>query len=50
MRVTPENTACPECKKRVDWKDAPHCKPFCSERCKLFDLGKWADNGHVIND
>jgi endogenous inhibitor of DNA gyrase (YacG/DUF329 family) len=30
---------CPTCKQRVE----PECKtfPFCSERCRLIDLGNW---------
>jgi endogenous inhibitor of DNA gyrase (YacG/DUF329 family) len=24
--------------------------PFCSERCKLIDLGKWLDGQHRIED
>jgi endogenous inhibitor of DNA gyrase (YacG/DUF329 family) len=31
---------CPICKKRVTSKDAEF--PFCSDRCRLIDLGKWA--------
>jgi uncharacterized protein len=50
MCVNKKKIPCPECRKRIDWKDAPEFKPFCSERCKLFDLGKWADDGHVISD
>jgi uncharacterized protein len=23
--------------------------PFCSERCRLVDLGKWASGGYVIS-
>lgn len=23
-------------------------RPFCSERCKLIDLGQWADEGYKI--
>ena len=23
-------------------------RPFCSERCKLIDLGEWASDGYVI--
>lgn len=23
--------------------------PFCSDRCKLIDLGKWASGGYVIS-
>ncbi|ORU94357.1 MAG: DNA gyrase inhibitor [Cycloclasticus sp. symbiont of Bathymodiolus heckerae] len=39
---------CPNCKKEVLWnKDYPF-KPFCSERCKLIDLGDWASGAHAI--
>jgi endogenous inhibitor of DNA gyrase (YacG/DUF329 family) len=23
--------------------------PFCSDRCRLIDLGKWASGGYVIS-
>ena len=29
--------------------EAPHL-PFCSERCKLLDLGKWLDGTHRIEE
>ncbi len=32
---------CPTCKKKTKWKNNPF-RPFCSERCKLIDLGRWA--------
>jgi endogenous inhibitor of DNA gyrase (YacG/DUF329 family) len=32
---------CPTCKKETDSSGNPY-RPFCSERCKLIDLGKWA--------
>ena len=36
---------CPICKKPVpdDEPDRPKAYPFCSERCKLVDLGRWLD-------
>jgi len=37
---------CPICKKPVKKSDADF--PFCSERCRLFDLGKWASGEYVI--
>lgn len=37
---------CPICKKPVS-VNAPEM-PFCSERCRLIDLGKWADEGYRI--
>ena len=38
---------CPICKKDVTDKDAEF--PFCSDRCRLIDLGKWASGGYVIS-
>jgi endogenous inhibitor of DNA gyrase (YacG/DUF329 family) len=38
---------CPICKKIVKSTDAEF--PFCSERCRLIDLGKWASGGYVIS-
>lgn len=37
---------CPTCKKLV-LRAEPEF-PFCSERCRLIDLGKWASGGYVI--
>lgn len=39
---------CPNCKKDVEWSSASIYKPFCSERCKLIDLGAWADGSYSI--
>ena len=33
---------CPTCGKPVEWSAASAFRPFCSERCKLIDLGAWA--------
>lgn len=33
--------ACPTCGKAVAWTPAEKWRPFCSERCKLIDLGEW---------
>jgi len=38
---------CPICKKEALWDDNPF-RPFCSERCKLTDLGKWASEDYRI--
>jgi len=38
---------CPNCKKEIEWKDNPW-RPFCSERCKLIDLGEWASDKYKI--
>jgi uncharacterized protein len=38
---------CPICKKPAKATDPDF--PFCSERCRLIDLGKWASGGYVIS-
>ncbi len=38
---------CPTCRKIV-LRDEPDF-PFCSERCRMIDLGKWASGGYVIS-
>lgn len=37
---------CPICKKEVSFDDPQ--MPFCSERCRLIDLGEWASGKYVI--
>ncbi len=39
---------CPTCEKKVQWTPEEKYRPFCSERCKLIDLGEWASEGHAI--
>lgn len=54
MSVTPIHTKtalevnCPTCKTIVKWEAAATFKPFCSERCRLIDLGEWASESHKI--
>lgn len=38
---------CPICSKPVEWKDNPF-RPFCSERCKLLDLGRWVSEEYSV--
>lgn len=40
--------ACPTCGKGVSWSPAARWRPFCSERCKLIDLGEWLAEEHRI--
>lgn len=40
--------SCPHCNKAVKWQSAEKFRPFCSERCKLIDLGAWASESHRI--
>lgn len=37
----PRLVKCPTCNKQVAWTDEEKFRPFCSERCKLIDLGEW---------
>ena len=39
---------CPTCGAAVQWQPSNKFKPFCSERCKLIDLGEWASEGYKI--
>jgi hypothetical protein len=38
-------TACVFCRARPI---APEWRPFCSERCKLQDLARWADGSYTV--
>lgn len=38
---------CPTCGKNANWLDNP-TRPFCSERCKLIDFGRWANEEYRI--
>jgi endogenous inhibitor of DNA gyrase (YacG/DUF329 family) len=32
----------------VDWSEQQRWRPFCSERCKLIDLGSWFDESNRL--
>jgi len=38
---------CPTCKTQITAKDPSF--PFCSDRCRMIDLGKWASGGYRIS-
>ena len=46
MRKRAIKLRCPICKKPV--KSADPDFPFCSDRCRSIDLGKWATGAYVI--
>lgn len=48
-RVMNQSTAmrCPHCRKPVVWENNPD-RPFCCERCRMIDLGRWADEAYRI--
>ncbi len=39
---------CPQCKKEIVYSSDNKNRPFCSDRCRLIDLGEWASEKHVI--
>lgn len=39
---------CPTCQKAVLWNNDYPFRPFCSDRCRLIDLGEWASESHKI--
>ncbi len=39
---------CPQCNAAMLWSTDNPYRPFCSERCKLIDLGQWATGAYRI--
>lgn len=48
MTKKPLTVKCPTCETQVEWKAESQYRPFCSDRCKLIDLGAWADGSNAI--
>jgi uncharacterized protein len=38
---------CPICKKSTVWEGNPD-RPFCSERCRIIDLGNWSAEDYRV--
>lgn len=41
---------CPTCRRDVEWTPKSQFRPFCSDRCRLIDLGAWFSEKHAIPD
>jgi endogenous inhibitor of DNA gyrase (YacG/DUF329 family) len=39
---------CPICEREFDPTAAGAAKPFCSERCRLVDLGRWLGESYSV--
>lgn len=39
---------CPTCQTPVIWSMENKYRPFCSQRCKLIDLGGWAEERYGV--
>jgi endogenous inhibitor of DNA gyrase (YacG/DUF329 family) len=48
MNPKPRVITCPTCGKHVFWTPDTAWRPFCSERCKLIDLGAWATERYRV--
>ncbi len=47
MKDKKQKHICPICKKETKWEENQF-RPFCSDRCRLIDLGKWASDEYRI--
>ncbi len=47
LRSNAMKVPCPVCKTSNEWEGNPF-RPFCGERCRLLDLGNWADERYRI--
>lgn len=45
--MAPKALFCPTCRKVVLVTDEHF--PFCSDRCRILDLGKWASGGYKVS-
>ena len=39
--------ACPRCKKKFNYYESEF-RPFCSEKCRLIDLGQWLNESYTV--
>ncbi len=46
--MTSRMVSCPRCATRVVWSSDNPWRPFCSEHCKMMDLGAWASESYRI--
>ncbi|ENV31648.1 DNA gyrase inhibitor YacG [Acinetobacter gerneri] len=43
----PHTFPCPRCGELTTWEGNEY-RPFCSDRCKLIDLGAWASGEYKL--
>ena len=46
--ITTKEVKCPQCGRLALYAPTNPFRPFCSERCRLIDLGEWADGKYAI--
>lgn len=47
-KTTARKVKCPQCGRLTVYSPENAFRPFCSERCRLLDLGQWADETYRI--
>jgi len=50
VKAAPRTVACPRCGTSAPFAPENPWRPFCSERCKLIDLGAWASESYRVPD
>lgn len=45
---TPQHVKCPQCGRLALYAPQNPARPFCSERCKIIDLGGWASEKYRL--
>lgn len=48
MSSSVKSVPCPQCRRESPWDLNNPYRPFCSERCKLIDLGAWASESYRL--
>ena len=48
MSAPAKKVRCPQCGGESLWSHENRWRPFCSERCKLIDLGAWASEEYRV--
>ena len=48
MSAPAKKVRCPQCGSESLWSPENRWRPFCSERCKLIDLGAWASEEYRV--
>lgn len=46
--MTQTEIKCPLCDRQSSLQATNKSRPFCSDRCKLIDLGEWGSEGYKI--
>ena len=48
MNASSRTAPCPQCRQAASLDASNRFRPFCSERCKLLDLGEWFAGRYAI--